>query len=49
MKSITDIRIVRPEKKLYDLIKKLAEENMRTIGKQAEFMLKELAEIKKIN
>ena len=47
MKSITDIRIVRPEKKIYDLVKKLAKENMRTMGKQVEFMLKEFIEIKK--
>lgn len=48
MKSITDIRIVRPEKKIYDLVKKLAKENMRTMGKQVEFMLKEFIEIKKL-
>lgn len=39
MKNRKEIRIVNPDDKLFERIKKLAKENKRTIGKQAEFML----------
>ena len=39
MKKIKEIRIVNPEEKVLEEIKRLAKENKRTMGKQAEFML----------
>ena len=39
MEKRLEIRIVNPDKKLLAEIKKLAKENKRTMGKQAEYML----------
>lgn len=39
MEKRLEIRIVNPDKKLLQEIKRLAKENKRTMGKQAEFML----------
>jgi len=46
--KFNEIRIVRIDPTLFQLIKKLAKENKRTLGGQAELMLKELVKIKKL-
>lgn len=38
-KNEKDIRIVRPDKLIFDTVKETAKLNKRTIGKEAEFML----------
>lgn len=47
--KFNEIRIVRIDPTLFELVKKLAKENKRTLGGQAEMMLRELIEIKKLN
>ncbi len=42
-----EIRIVDPSKEIWDAVTTEADKNMRSNGKQAEFMIKELLEIKK--
>jgi len=46
--KFNEIRIVRIDPTLFELVKKLAKENKRTLGGQAEIMLKELVKIKKL-
>lgn len=41
MKNRKEIRIVNPDDKLFELIVKLAKENKRTLGKQAEYMIEQ--------
>jgi hypothetical protein len=43
-----EIRIVRPSKKVFETVKKLAEKEDRTISKQAENMLKQFIELSKL-
>jgi len=46
MEKRLEIRIVNPDKKVLQEIKRLAKDNKRTIGKQAEFMLLQAIEKK---
>lgn len=39
MKKRSEIRIIDPPKELLEAIKKLAQEEKRTIGKQAEYLI----------
>jgi hypothetical protein len=46
--KFNEIRMVRIEPNIFELIKKMAKENKRTLGNQSMIMLKELIEIKKL-
>jgi hypothetical protein len=44
----TEIRINDPEKKVYEVVSRLADEEKRTISKQAEYMLARYIEQNKL-
>lgn len=44
----SEIRIANPEQKLYEIVKRIAEEEKRGIGKQSELFLKKYLEQNKL-
>jgi len=46
--KVNEIRMVRLEPSIFQLVKKLAKENKRTLGNQAMLMLKDYIEIKNL-